>query len=93
MRSSAQGMMNFLLGMGVGLGLGLLFAPQSGEETREWLAVKAEDRLRLLRRKGRRLIFETQDLLDRGEHGVSRLLRTSKRTGKNALESVVAKLE
>ena len=93
MRSSARGMMNFLLGLGVGLGLSLLFAPQSGEETREWLAAQAEDRLRLLRRKGRRLIFETQDLLDRGEHGVSRLLRTSKRSSKNALESVAAKLE
>lgn len=79
----------FLLGLGIGIGLALLFAPQSGEQTRRWLVDAADDRYRRLRRQGRRLIFETQDLLDRGEQGVTRALRT----GKNALESVADKLE
>jgi gas vesicle protein len=87
--NNERGTLQFLLGMGIGLGLALLFAPQSGEETREWIAVSAEDGLRQLRRRGRRLIFETQDLLDRGEQSVTRALRSSK----NALESVVEKLE
>jgi gas vesicle protein len=79
----------FLLGVGIGLGIALLFAPQSGEETRRWLMDKADDRYRRLRRQGRRLIFETQDLLDRGEQGVTRVLRS----GKHALESVADKLD
>ena len=79
----------FLLGLGIGLGLALLFAPQSGEQTRRWLVDTADDRYRRLRRQGRRLIFETQDLLDRGEQSVTRALRT----GKNALESVADKLD
>jgi len=83
------GMTRFLLGMGIGLGLALLFAPQSGEETRRWLMDTADDRYRRLRRRGRRLIFETQDLLDRGEQQVTRALRT----GKHALESVADKLD
>ena len=87
--NNGRGMITFLLGLGAGVGLALLFAPQSGEETREWIAATAEDRFRQLRRKGRRLIFETQDLLDRGEHGVSQVLKT----GKSALESVAAKLD
>ena len=87
--NNGRGMITFLLGLGACVGLALLFAPQSGEETREWIAATAEDRFRQLRRKGRRLIFETQDLLDRGEHGVSQVLKT----GKSALESVAAKLD
>jgi len=34
-------MKTFLFGLGVGLGLGLLFAPMSGEETRNNLADRA----------------------------------------------------
>jgi gas vesicle protein len=84
-----NGMTRFLLGVGVGLGLALLFAPQSGEETRRWLVETADDRYRRLRRRSRRVIFETQDLLDRGEQHVTRVLRS----GKNALDSVASKLE
>lgn len=83
------GMVRFLLGVGVGLGLALLFAPQSGAETRRWLMETADDRYRRLRRQGRRVIFETQDLLDRGEQSVTRALRS----GKNVLDSVASKLE
>ncbi len=80
---------SLLVGFGLGVGLALLFAPQSGDETREWLSATAEDKLRQLRRRGRRIVFEAQDLLDRGEYGVSRALRT----GKHVLESVAEKLE
>jgi gas vesicle protein len=80
---------SLLVGFGLGVGLAILFAPQSGDETREWLSANVEDTFRHVRRRGRRLVFETQDLLDRGEHTVSRVLRT----GKNVLESVASKLE
>jgi hypothetical protein len=80
---------SLLLGFGVGVGLAILFAPQSGEETREWLSANAEDQFYRMRRRGRRLVFETQDLLDRGEQQVGKVLRS----GRNALESVASKLE
>jgi hypothetical protein len=78
-----------LLGFGLGVGLAILFAPQSGEETREWISANAEDQFYRIRRRGRRLVFETQDLLDRGEQQVNKVLRT----GRNALDSVASKLE
>jgi gas vesicle protein len=36
-------MKSFLVGLGIGLGLGILFAPMSGEETRNNLAQRASD--------------------------------------------------
>ena len=36
-----NGLSAFLLGLGVGVGLGMLFAPKSGQETRELIKNKA----------------------------------------------------
>ena len=36
-------MKSFLVGLGIGVGLGVLFAPMSGEETRDRLAEHAND--------------------------------------------------
>ena len=36
-------MKSFLAGLGIGVGLGLIFAPLSGEETRDRLQRRAED--------------------------------------------------
>jgi gas vesicle protein len=80
---------SLLVGFGLGVGLAILFAPQSGEETREWISANAEDQFYRMRRRGRRLVFETQDLLDRGEQQINRVVRS----GRNALESVASKLE
>ena len=80
---------SLIIGFGLGVGLAILFAPQSGEETREWISANAEDQFYRMRRRGRRLVFETQDLLDRGEQQVSKAIRS----GRNALESVASKLE
>jgi len=78
-----------MAGLGIGLGLGLLFAPLSGEDTREWLAESAEDGLKRIRRQGRRWVYQVQDVLDKSEDRVTKVLRT----GKNALDSVDARLD
>ena len=36
-----NGLSAFLLGLGVGVGIGMLFAPKSGQETRDLLRAKA----------------------------------------------------
>ena len=87
--SLGGGALSLLLGFGIGVGLAILFAPQSGEETRKWIGATTEDQIWRFRRRGRRLVFEAQDLLDRGEQGVNRALRT----GKSVLDSVASKLD
>lgn len=89
MENSARNAVTLLIGIAIGVGVGLLFAPQSGEETREWLTAEADQKRRRLQRKGRRWIHNAQDVLDRGEGTVSKFLRS----GKNALGTVAAKLD
>ncbi len=78
-----------MAGLGIGMCLALLFAPLSGEETREWLMDNAENRVKRIRRQGRRWMFQFQDVLDKSEDRVTKVLRTSK----NALGSVAARLD
>jgi gas vesicle protein len=79
----------FLTGLGIGAGLAPLFAPRSGEETREWIAATAERKLKVLRRVGRRSFRQLQDAVAEGEEKVTEVLRN----GKKALESVTVKLD
>jgi gas vesicle protein len=52
-------MKSFLAGLGIGLGLGILFAPMSGEETRNNLTQRAND-----------LADSARDLVDQGRERV-----------------------
>jgi len=79
----------FLTGLGIGAGLAVLFAPRSGEETREWIADTAERRFKGLRRMGRRSFRQLQEAVAEGEEKVTGVLRN----GRKALESVAAKLD
>lgn len=79
----------FVAGLGIGMAVALLFAPRSGQETREWLLDNAENRLKRIRRQGRRWVYQVQDVLDNSEDRVRKVLRTSK----NALNSVAARLD
>ncbi|MBZ5540444.1 MAG: YtxH domain-containing protein [Acidobacteriia bacterium] len=62
----------FLVGLGVGALVGVLFAPKSGEETREYLAKRADDGRDYAQRKARELRERADDLLERGKEVASR---------------------
>ena len=79
----------FLVGLGIGGAVALLFAPKSGEETREWIADTADEKAKFLRRKGRQSIENLQDAVALGGEKVSQILKSSK----VALDAVSAKLD
>ena len=55
----------FLFGLGMGVAIGVLFAPQSGKETREVLRSKANEGRDYLRRKGEEVRDSTSELRTR----------------------------
>ncbi len=99
-RRSGSGIGLFLLGAAVGAGIALLFAPQSGEETRadiRRVARKAKRKARDLGESGREL---AEELMETGRDAVDDLadtgrsaLRSVKRTGRNATRDARAALE
>src|SRR5579863_3616794 len=54
----------FLVGLGIGALVGILFAPKSGEETREYLSKKADEGKEYAQRKARELRERAEDLLN-----------------------------
>lgn len=57
----------FLVGIGVGALVGILFAPKSGEETREFLSKKAEDGRDYAQRKARELRERADELIEQSK--------------------------
>jgi len=60
----------FLVGMGIGALLGILFAPKSGEETRDYLVRRADEGKDFAQRKARELRERADDLVERGRDAV-----------------------
>ena len=62
----------FFLGLGIGVAVGVLFAPKSGEETRELLKEKAEEGRDYLKRRTEELRETATDALDKGRNAITR---------------------
>ncbi len=62
----------FLVGLGIGTLLGILFAPKSGEETRDYLNSKADEGREYAQRKARELRERADDLIERSKEIMSR---------------------
>ncbi len=67
-----DGLANFFLGLGIGVGLGILFAPKSGEETRDLLLNKADDGKEYLKKQTAAWKDQASDLVDKGKDALNR---------------------
>ena len=87
-----DGLASFVLGVGVGVGLGLIFAPKSGEETRELLKGKADEGKEYLKRRGSELRDSAGEIIERGKEVISRqkdTLAEAVEAGKQAYREAV----
>jgi gas vesicle protein len=62
----------FLVGLGVGALLGVLFAPKSGEETREYLAKRADEGREYAQKRAKELRERADELIERGKDVAAR---------------------
>lgn len=63
---NGHGFLWFLTGLGIGAVVGLLYAPQSGSETREVLMAKAEEGSEYLKKRAREAKAQAETWADRG---------------------------
>jgi gas vesicle protein len=83
----------FFLGLGIGVAVGILFAPQSGEETRALIRSKADEGTETLKKRGEALYDSAGDLVERGKSAVARQkeqLAAAVEAGKQAYRESVA---
>jgi gas vesicle protein len=62
-----NGLSSFLLGLGVGVGIGMLFAPKSGQETREIIKNKAGEGTDFLKQRSADLKQSANEWVDKGK--------------------------
>ncbi len=89
---SRDAIANFFLGLGVGVGVGLLFAPKSGEETRDILMSKADEGKEYLKKQASGLRESAGDIVDKGRDVVNRqkdMLNDAIEAGKQAYREKV----
>jgi gas vesicle protein len=62
----------FFLGLGLGVAVGMLFAPKSGEDTRNLIRSKAGEGKEYLKRRGEEMVDSASDVVERGKSVVNR---------------------
>ena len=67
-----NGLSSFLLGLGVGVGIGMLFAPKSGQETRELIKNKAGEGADLLKQRSADIKQTAAEWVDKGKDALGR---------------------
>jgi gas vesicle protein len=79
----------FMIGLGIGALVGVLFAPKSGEETRDYLSSKADEgrdyaqkKARELRERAEDLLQRSKDIMDRQKDALSSAVEAGKETYK-----------
>ena len=83
----------FAFGLGLGIAVGVLFAPKSGEETREFIRGKADESKEYLKRRSEDLRSQATDAVERGKTVVNRQrdnLQSAVEAGKQAYRDAVS---
>jgi gas vesicle protein len=83
----------FAFGLGLGIAVGVLFAPKSGEETREFIRSKADESKDYIRRRGDEIRTQATDVVERGKTVVNRQrdnLSAAVEAGKQAYRDAVS---
>lgn len=83
----------FFLGLGVGVAAGIIFAPKTGQETRDLLMAKADDGKDYLKRRTEELRDSASDLVDKGKDVLNRQreqLSSAVDAGKQAYKEAVS---
>jgi gas vesicle protein len=85
----------FFLGIGLGVAVGMLFAPQSGTETRDLLLSKADEGKQFIRKRGEDLRDSASDMVERGRTVVAQKrddLSSAVDAGKQAYREAIKKV-
>ena len=69
----------FFLGLGMGAAVGVLFAPKSGSETRDFLMSKANESADLAKRRAQELKDQAAVTIERGNRQCSATKKASRR--------------
>ena len=88
-----NGLSSFLLGLGVGVAVGMLFAPKSGEETRQLIKNKAGEGGEYLKQRGAEFKETASGWVDKGKEAVNRQrdnLSDAVEAGKQAYRDAVS---
>ncbi len=83
----------FAFGFGLGIAIGVLFAPKSGDETRDYLRTKADEGRDYLRRRSGELREQAADLTERGKSVMGRQrenLNAAIEAGKQAYRDAIS---
>src|SRR6266478_3163730 len=67
-----NGLSSFLMGLGVGVGIGMLFAPKSGQETRDLIKNKAGEGTDFLKQRSTELKQSASEWVDKGKDALGR---------------------
>jgi len=62
----------FMVGLGIGALVGIVFAPKSGDETRDYLSHRAEEGKEYAQRKARELRERAEEMVERGKQVANR---------------------
>jgi gas vesicle protein len=91
-----NGLSSFLLGLGVGVAIGMLFAPKSGQETREIIKNKTGEGTDYLKQRGAGLKQTASEWVDKGKDALGRQkdnLTDAVEAGKQAYRETVGGAE
>lgn len=67
-----KGLSSFLLGLGAGVAIGMLFAPKSGQETRELIKNKAGEGTDFLKQRGDEIKQTATEWVDKGKDALGK---------------------